>query len=99
MTRLPAAHRRAQIVAAARALSAGGRLYDWTFDDVAEFVGVSRPTIQYYFFNAPSLRREVVCKAIRERDVPIVLQALARHDPLVDDVDPELRQACAAAMI
>lgn len=96
MTRLTAAHRRAQIIKAAYALSQEGGLYDWSLDDVAEQVGVSRSAVRYYFYSAQSLRRELICTAVRERDVVIVTQALAKYDPLVHGIDDVLREACAA---
>lgn len=97
-TRLTPDHRRAQIVGTARELSRGGRLYDWTFDDIASALNVSRSLIQYYFFNVPSLRGEIICGAIRDRDVGIVTQALAKYDPLAKDVPADLRQACGQFM-
>lgn len=96
MTRLTAAHRRAQIVKAAHALSQEGGLYDWSLDDVAEQVGVTRSAVRYYFYSAVSLRRELICTAVRERDVPIVTQALAKYDPLVHGIGDALRAKCAA---
>lgn len=93
--RLTAEHRRAQIVAAVKALSADGGLYDWTLTDIAEHVGISTPAVRYYFYSAQDMRRELICTAIRECDVSIVVQALAKYDPLVEDIPNELRDACA----
>ena len=98
MTRLTAEHRRAQIVDAARKLSYEGGLYDWTLRDVAEHIGTSRSTVRHYFPSVLSLRTEIITGAIRERDVPIVVQALAKVDPLVADIKPALRRACAEHM-
>lgn len=97
-TRLSPEHRRAQIVNAARNLSYGGRLYDWTLTDVATHCDCSESLVKYYFLSAIGLRNEIIVSAIRERDVRIVIQALAKCDPLTDKIDGELRDACADYM-
>lgn len=94
--RLTAEHRREQIVQAARALSYEGGLYDWSLDIVAEHVGISRPGVRYYFGSTQSLRAEIIVTAVRDRDVPIVVQAMAKFDPLVSDVPRSLRRQCGA---
>ena len=93
-TRLTADHRREQIVQAARALSYEGGLYDWSLDDVAQHVGLSRPGVNYYFYSAQGLRAEIIVTAVKDGDVAIVVQALAKFDPLVADVPAALRKAC-----
>lgn len=91
---LSAAHRREQIVAAARALSSGGNLYTWSLTDVAEYVGVSRSAVRWYF-TLTDLRAHIIETAIDEADAAIVMQAIATHDPLVADIPDSLRKACA----
>lgn len=95
MTRLTAEHRRAQIVAAAYALSADGGLYDWTLGDVARRIDVSRSLVRHYYKSAIKLRARIVRDAIRKRDVPIVAQAINKCDPLTNRIGPALRAACA----
>ena len=91
MTRLTADHRRAQIFHAARTLSCAGNLYVWTLDDVAEFVKMTVPGVRYYFYSVSGLRAEIITGAIDGRDLDIIGQAVAAHDPLVSDIAPALR--------
>lgn len=93
-TRLTAEHRREQIIQAAKHLSYGGGLYDWSLDDVAQLVGISRPGVRYYFHSVQKLRRRTINDAITGVDLDIVTQAVAKHDPLVKDIPNKLRQAC-----
>jgi len=93
--KLPHAQQRRQIVEAARALSADGGLYDWTLDTVAQQVGITRPGVNYYFYSAMGLRMEIIVEAIRREDVGIVIQAIAKFDPLVDKLSPALRKKAA----
>lgn len=94
-TRLTADHRRAMILAAAKAVSANGGLYDWALSDVADHVGISTAGVNYYFGSAQGLRRETIVNAVADRDVDIVVQAIAHHDPIVADIPSDLRDACA----
>lgn len=98
-TYLAAEHRRAQIDAAALALSAGGGLYDWSIGDVADMVGISREGVRRYYTSTQALREHVVRSAVEANDVDIVTQALAKYDPLVADIAPTLRKACARHII
>ena len=95
MTRFTAEHRRAQIVQTARNFSYDGGLYDWTLKDIAAAIRLSRPAIAYYFNSTVGLRNEVILEAIKSQDVPILVQALARYDPVVDNLKPFLRDKCA----
>ena len=97
--RLTAEHRRAQIVKTAHDLSLEGGLYDWTLDEVATHCGVSQPAVRYYFYSATGLRAEIITAAIAGRDLEILVQALAKCDPIVDDLSTELRAACAEWMV
>lgn len=98
MTRLDPEIRREQIVHAAKSMSYEGGLYKWTLEDVAKFVGITTPGVRYYFFSTAQLRDEIIRNAIDARDVPIVLQAIAAHDPIAESVGPALRKACARAV-
>jgi len=97
-TRLSAEHRRAQIVGTARELSRGGRLYDWTLETIAQHLNITTNAVRYYFYSAVSLRNEIIYAAVRERDVGIVTQALAKYDPLVHEAPADLREACGQFM-
>lgn len=96
-TRLTAQHRREQILAVATELSRGGGLYGWTLQDVADAAGLSRPGVAFYYGHA-ALRARVVQRAVEAGDTDIVMQALARYDPLVADIPDDLREACAEEM-
>lgn len=96
--RFNADHRRNQIVQTATNLSYEGGLYDWTLRDIAEHVGLTQPGVKYYFYSAEGLRELIIRNAIRTNDVAIVTQALAKHDPIVDGISAELREACARYM-
>jgi AcrR family transcriptional regulator len=93
-TRLTAQHRREQIVKAAQRMSYDGKLYDWSVQDVADRIGVSRATICHYFASTKGLREKIILQAIRTRDVAIVLQALVKDDPLAAKIPDALRRAC-----
>lgn len=99
MSRLDADHRRAQIVATAKQLSYTGGLYDWTLDDLAQHIGMTTPGVKYYFNSALGLRAEILKTAIDENDAPLVLQALAKHDPIVKNISPALKAACARELV
>jgi AcrR family transcriptional regulator len=94
--RLTAEQRHAQIVAAAHGLSAEGGLYEWTLDDVATMVGCSRSAVRHYFTSAKALRDRVITDAIERRDLDICVQALAKYDPLRENMTPHLKRAAAA---
>ena len=79
---------RAEIIAIARHFLAKASLADFTLDDVADTLGVTKPAIYHYFPNRDALMRaavaegqlehgRVLLKAAREADDgPAVLQAL-----------------------
>lgn len=93
--RLEHAHRRAQIVATATELSRNGGLYTWNLSTIADKIDVSTPLIKYYMGEREGFRNEIIVKAIKERDLDIIMQALAKHDPVVKDIDDALKQAAA----
>jgi AcrR family transcriptional regulator len=93
-TRLTAQHRRAQIINAAQEMSYGGKLYDWNVQDVADRLHVSRGIVCHYFASTKGLRDKVILRAIREEDIEIVVQALARTDRLTKGLPDALRRAC-----
>jgi AcrR family transcriptional regulator len=97
-TRLTAQHRRDQIIAAAQRMSYGGKLYDWTVQDVANKIGVSRATVCHYFASTKGLRSKIILQAIRQSDVDIVIQALVKTDPLCKGLPDALYQACREAL-
>lgn len=97
--RLSAEHRREQIIATARSLSFAGGLYDWTLDDVAAHIGMTTPGVKHYFVSAAILRAVIIRGAMAERDPKIILQALAKHDPLVKKIKPALKRACARELV
>lgn len=99
MSRLDPEHRRAQILATAKNLSYQGGLYDWTLDDVARHIGMTTPGVKHYFKSALKLRSEVITGAVIDRDAKIVLQALAKHDPIVSNIRPTLKRACARELV
>lgn len=92
MARLPADHRRRQIVLTACEIAAAGRLYDFTLEDVAERVGITVPGVKYYFYSATGLRADVINKAAEVGHLEVLAQAIAAYDPLVDNLDPALRK-------
>lgn len=90
--RFTADHRRQQIVASARNLSKNGALYNWTLEDVAQMIDISIPAIKYYFGSAQSLRIDVIRQAVKEKDLEIIIQAVAKYDPLIADMPATLRR-------
>lgn len=98
MTKLRAEQRRAQILSKATRLARDGLLYNMTADDVAEAVGVKRPTVLHYFKSMQGLRDEVVLTAIKEENLDVIAQALAANDPLTDGIDIDLRQRAALTL-
>jgi hypothetical protein len=97
-TYMRAEHRRAQIDAVAMRLSMGGGLYSWGLLDVARTIGMTEAGVRRYYTSALMLREKVIDVAVTERNLEIVTQALAMHDPLVADIPEDLRKACARYM-
>lgn len=94
-TRLTVAERRQQILAAAFRLSRKGGLYDWSLDNVAQEVGITRPLINYHFGSDNGLRTDVILTAVRCKDYEIIVQAMVRRDPCVANLDSSIRRAAA----
>lgn len=90
--KLRAKQRQAQILAHAARLARDGFLYTMTADDVAKAVGVKRPTVLHYFTSMQGLRDVLVTTAIRKENLPLLAQAIAANDPLIDDLAVDLRQ-------
>lgn len=70
-----------------------------TLDEIAEGIGVKRPTLIHYFGSMQGLRDAVVLAAVEFRDLGVIAQALASNDPLADDIDAELRERAALSLI
>lgn len=98
MTRLTAQHRRAMILAEARLMSLDGQLYQWGMSDIAKRCNCAKTTVGHYYSGAGQIRNEVIGYAIIERDLDILAQAIAAHDPAIIDIDLELRAAAVASL-
>ena len=90
MTRLTAAHRRAQIIAAAHKASTGGGLYRWTLADISRAVGIRPSACRRYFTSAIALRRAVI---IETGSHDLISQAITACDPVADDIPVARRRA------
>ena len=98
MANLRKEQRQAQILSQATRLARDGRLYKITADDVADAVGIQRPTVLHYFKSMQGLRDAVVQMAIKGDNLTIIAQALAANDPLTDEIDDDLRQRAALSL-
>lgn len=98
MARLPADHRRQQILLTACEIASHGKLYTFTLEDVAARVGITIPGVKYYFYSATSLRTDVIVKAKETGHLEVLRQAIAAYDPLVDDLEPGLRDAAIESL-
>ncbi len=96
--KLRAEQRRAQIMAHATRVAIDGFLYDVTADAIAEAVGVKRPTVLYHFGSMQGLRDAVVRTAIRRENLSILAQAIASNDPLVKDINDDLRRRAVLSL-
>lgn len=98
MTKLRAEQRQAQIMSRATQLARDGALYDMTADDVAESVGVKRPTVLHYYGSMQGLRDAVVAMAIEKENLSIIAQAIAANDPLTKNINDDLRHRAALSL-
>ena len=98
MARLPADHRRQQILLTACEIASHGHLYTFTLEDVAERIGITVPGVKYYFGSVTSLRIDVIVKAKEAGHLEVLRQAIAAYDPLVDTLDTELREAAIESL-
>ena len=98
MARLPADHRRQQILLTACEIASHGRLYTFTLEDVAERVGITIPGVKYYFYSVTGLRADVIAKAKEVGHLEVLRQAIAAYDPLVDNLDVSLRNAAIESL-
>ena len=100
MANLKQNQRMAMILAAATTLSEDGTLYSTlTADDVADKAECSRATVLGYFGSMQGLRDSVVCKAIDDKNLNILAQALVGKDPLINGVPEALREKAALSLI
>lgn len=93
-----AKQRKAQILNHALREARDGRLYKMTIDEIADHVGVKRPTIVHYFGSMQGLRDAVVSSAIKYDDLSLIAQALAANDPLTEGIDADLRERAALSL-
>lgn len=96
--KLRAEQRKAQILAHATRLARDGFLYTMTADAVATAVGVKRPTVSHYFTSMQGLRDVVVQTAIMKENLSIIAQAIAANDPLIKNINDDLRQRAALSL-
>ena len=83
---------RGEIIAIARRFLAKAALADFTLDDVADTLGVTKPAIYHYFPNREALMRAAVPKAAGAR--PVLLKAARDADN-----GPAVLQALTTAFI
>jgi AcrR family transcriptional regulator len=90
--------RAATVLAAALSL-ARVEGYQWiTREGVAAQAGVSDGTVSNAFGTMRDLKRAVVTEAVRLGDLTIIGQAVASGSPLVDGVDPAVKQRALASL-
>lgn len=69
-----------------------------TRDGLAAHAGVSQGLVGVHFGTMTQLRRAVVRRAIRDRLLDILAQALAANDPVAKKAPEELRRAAVATL-
>ena len=99
MVKLRAEQRRAQILTQATRLARDGFLYNMTADDIAEAVNISRATVLHYFGSMQGLRDAVVQGAVDRENLSIIAQALGADDPLMENVNADLRHRAALSLL
>lgn len=91
---------RAQLVLSAAITLARTDGYQWiTRDGVAEAAGVSPGTVSNAYGTMLDLKRAVVTEAVRLGDLMIIGQAVASGSPLVEGVDPAVKQRALASLV
>jgi len=93
--RLPAADRRAALLAAALALP-----YDQlSTARLAAVTGVSRGLITHYFLSTALMRDEVMREAVRREVLPLIASGIAARCPIALAAPRELRERAFNSMM
>jgi AcrR family transcriptional regulator len=60
-------------------------------DEIAKLAGVAMGSVNLHLGTMHKIRKSVVRRAIKTENLRIIAQALIARDPLVDDMDVDLR--------
>ena len=62
-----------------------------TIDDLAQETGISRQTIYNNFKTVDNLRFKILSYALAKQSIPIIIQAIGNNDPLVKNINKEIK--------
>lgn len=94
-SRLPAADRRAAILAAAKRVGWSSL----TREAVADAAGVSPGLVSYYFGSMDELRDEMMSAAVADSDVAVIAAGIAAGHPAAQAAPLDLRRAAALSLV
>lgn len=97
-TKMAAADREAQILAAAVKVAARSGFNKFTLREVALEAQVTEKLPSHYFGTMTNLRRKVMREAIRTGVLPLIAQGIALRDRHALKASPELRQAALQSL-
>lgn len=60
--------------------------------NVGDAAGVSAALVNYYFVNMKEMKRAIMRRAIEQKVIEIIIQGLARRDPIARRAPKELRE-------
>ena len=97
-TKLQAAARRAQILAAALELAPSVGLQKLTRDHVAARVGIAASLIPFHMGTMSEFRRDIMREAVRVECLPVIAQGIALRDKHALKASDELQARALASL-
>jgi len=83
--------RKEEILLAAVPLAAIHGFNNVTRNMIADALGVAPTTVQYHFGTMPALRKEIVRRAVKSKNLKVMAQAIVAGHPAVAKLDAALK--------